>query len=42
MNDLQFDIEVLERRQMMAGNIAVRVSGGDLIINGYVYFRCHR
>jgi hypothetical protein len=34
MRKLEFDVEALECRQMLAGNVTVRVVGGDLVING--------
>lgn len=35
MNDLEFDIESLENRRMMAGDVSVRVTGGgDLRVHG--------
>ena len=34
MQILDFELELLETRQMLAGDVSVRVAGGDLIVNG--------
>jgi len=34
MNDLELHVESLESRRLMAGDVAVRLAGNDLIIEG--------